>query len=173
MQRAHMRPRVELVVSDPPDAVLARLRAALRAAPDGLVQGQMGGTHLGLNIREDARHFWSPWLDAHVDPHPDGALIRGRLMPHPSIWTFYIGLYAVLALGGLLAGIYGVMQHLTGSGSWGLWVPVITAGLGLAVFGSAFIGQRLGGDQMLVLRGFLEGALRPDADALVRRDGAP
>ncbi|MGK0362382.1 MAG: hypothetical protein ACI9U2_004703 [Bradymonadia bacterium] len=159
-----MRPRVELVVSGSPDEVLERVRAALRAAPDGLVQGQMGGTHMGLNIREDARLFLSPWLDAHVRPHPEGAVIHGRLMPDRSVWTVYIGMYGVLAMAGLLAGVHRAMRQVIGTGSWGLWIPPLALVLGLSLYASAFLRQSLGGDQMLVLRRFLDGALAsPDA----------
>lgn len=154
-----MRPRVEVAVPLPPDEVLRRVRAALAAPDAGVVRGQMGGSHLALNIAESERHFWSPWLDAHVYPHDDGALIRGRLMPHPSIWTFYILMYSVLVTGGLIAGVYGVMQVITGTGSWGLWLPPIAVLLTLGLFASAFVGQRLGAEQMMVLRGFLARAL--------------
>lgn len=151
-----MRPRVELVTGCPPEEVIAKVRAALKQEDAGVVRGQMGGTHLALNIDEGERHFWSPWLDAHVYEHADGAMIRGRFMPHPSIWTFYILAYSVLVTGGLIAGIYGIMQVITGSGSWGLWIPPLAVLLAGGLFGSAFVGQRLGADQMVVLRDFLE-----------------
>ena len=143
----------------PPDEVLGRIRAALSRPDAGVVRGQMGGTHVTLNIDEAERHFWSPWLDAHVDPHEGGAIIRGRMMPHPSLWTLYILAYSVLGVGGLLASVYGVMQVITGTGSWGLWLLPIAIVLIAALYASAFLGQRLGGDQMVVLRGFLSRAV--------------
>ena len=155
-----MRPRVELVVPAPPADVFARVRAAL--ARGGPVQGQMGGSHLALNLRESERHFWSPWLDAHVREHPEGAIIHGRLMPHPSIWTFYIGMYAVLTMSALLGGVFGLMQVVTGTGWWGLIVPPAALTVAIGLYASAFMGQRLGADQMDQLRQFLDVALSPD-----------
>jgi hypothetical protein len=163
MARAHMRPRVEIIVHLTPEEALARVRAGLARPDAGVVRGQMGGSHLALNIVDAERHFWSPWLDAHVEPHGEGAQIRGRLMPHPSIWTFYMLAYAVLITGGLIAGAYGVMQVVIGTGSWGLWIPPIAVLLGFALYVSAFVGQRLGLEQTAVLRAFLERALKTPA----------
>ncbi|MEZ4471996.1 MAG: hypothetical protein R3F60_14615 [bacterium] len=160
MQRAHMRPRVELIVLAPPAEVLGRVRATL--ARGGPVRGQMGGSHLALNFEEAQRHFWSPWLDAHVREHPDGAIIYGRLMPHPSIWTFYMGMYAALTMGALIAGIFGLLQVATGTGWWGLLVPPAALLTGLGLYASAFMGQRLGADQMDQLRQYLDAAVTLD-----------
>lgn len=154
-----MRPRVESVLPLPPDEVMSRIRTALAQPAAGVVRGQMGGSHVTLNIDETERHFWSPWLDAHVYDHEGGAVIRGRMMPHPSLWTLYILAYAVLGMGGLLASVYGIMQVITNSGSWGLWLGPIAVVLILGLYVSAFLGQRLGAEQMAVLRRFLGDAV--------------
>lgn len=160
MRRAHMRPRVEITLAIRPEDALARVRAGLvRAGESSPVRGQMGGSHLALNIVESQRHFWSPWLDAHIDAEGDGSIIRGRLMPHPSIWTFYMLAYAVLITGGLIAGAYGVMQAVLGTGYWGLLIPPIALLLGFGLYVSAFVGQRLGLEQTMILREFLQQAL--------------
>ena len=149
-----MRPRFEMVVPEPPAQTLQRLHDVLRRA-DGPCTGSILGRHVRLRIREEHRHFWTPQLDVEVEAREDGSLVRGLFGPHPDIWTFFIATYAVMTFCGITGLIFGLVQWSLGWTPWALWsVPIAVLMIG-SVYGVALIGQRLGHDQMVQLRAFL------------------
>ena len=79
---------------DPPDAVLARLRAAL-ADPSGICEGHAGKRELSLKPRGAGAHAFVPWASLNVRVDGEGTRIRGRIDPQPHLWTFFVALYAV------------------------------------------------------------------------------
>ncbi len=146
-----LRPRFEVEVARAPQQVLRGLEAAL-ADPDGPCRGRIVGRHALLHVREDLRHTWSPYLDLEVEPWGEGALLRGRFGPHPSIWSFFAALYAIcafVALGGLVVGL---SQLSLGFPAWGLWAVPGALVLAAVVYVVALTGQRLAQAQMHALR---------------------
>ena len=151
-----MRPRFTLEVRLPAQAVLAEMRAQLQL--EGCpVEGMGAGRHMELFVHPDQRHFWSPWLSLDVDPGgAETAVISARFGPHPSVWTGFMSAYALvgfIVLGGL---VFGGTQALVRQSPWGLWAAPVGLALGLGLYGASLVGQRLGADQMGLLRGFLD-----------------
>jgi hypothetical protein len=159
MERQHMRPRVEVVVPCPPAEVVARIKAHLARVDGCPYEGQMTHTHLALRLCEVHREFWSPWLDAYIEPNEAGTRVCGRLTPHPSIWTGYVSGYAFLAFAMLAGGALGFTQLTVKHSPWGFWIMPVAGLLAAALYGSAFIGQRIAHEQMILLRQFLYDAL--------------
>ena len=159
MLAAPLRPRFTLQVRRPAPEVIAAVRARLER-PGCPVEGMGAGRHLELFVHPERRHFWSPWLSLDVDPVPGGAaLIAGRFGPHPSVWTGVMSGYALVAfvvLGGL---VFGGTQLLVGHRPWGLWALAPGLLLGGLLYAAARVGQRLGAEQMALLRGFLDRCL--------------
>ena len=160
MERPHQRPRFSFTVPLAADAVMTRLAGALEGA-DGPCIGSVSARHCWIHIRRDARHFWSPSLDLSVAESDGGARIQGRFAPHPSIWTMFMFIYAVLGLATVLGLVFGAAQVTMGSAPWAL----LGAGAGVAligfVYGATFIGQGLGAEQMAEMRLFLERTVGP------------
>lgn len=160
-----LRPRFEVEVACPSQQVLRQLDAQLDD-PDGPCRGNVVGRHAMLHIRDDLRHTWSPYLDLEVEPHGEGALLRGRFGPHPSIWSFFAALYAIcafVALGGLIVGL---SQLSLGFPAWGLWAVPGALVLAAVVYAVALMGQRLAQEQMHTLQDVLHRAAGlSDADA--------
>lgn len=150
-----MRPRFERVIPKTPAQTLQQLHETLEQ-PDGAVTGSILGRHVRLRIPEDRRTFWTPQLDIEVEPHGDGALVRGLFGPHPDIWTFFIATYAVMTFCGITGLLFGLVQWSLGWSPWALWsVPIVALMIG-SVYAVALVGQRLGYDQMVQLRDFLD-----------------
>lgn len=150
-----MRPGFERVVPKTPAQTLQQLHDTLEQ-PDGPYTGSILGRHVRLRIREDHRTFWTPQLDVEVEAHEDGALVRGLFGPHPDIWTFFIATYAVMTFCGITGLLFGLVQWSLGWPAWALWsAPAALLMIG-SVYAVALIGQRLGYDQMIQLRTFLD-----------------
>jgi hypothetical protein len=162
MARVEVRPHFELHVPLPPDVVADRLRRAVGVSH--AVTGDVLNRHAQITIPAAKRHLWSPWLSFEIE-EPEGqeekggpgghTRLLGMFLPHPNVWTFYVALLAVslfVALGGLM---WGSSQWMAGESAWALWlVPAgLVAAVGLYV--GAFLGQRLGADEMDVIRAFV------------------
>ena len=154
-----MRPRFEMTVPESPSQALQRLHDVLERA-DGPCTGSILGRHVRLRIREDKRTFWTPQLEVEIEPRDEGALVRGLFGPHPDIWTFFIATYAVMTFCGITGLLFGLVQWSLDWSPWALWsVPIAALMIG-SVYVVALIGQRLGHDQMVPLRTFLDQSLR-------------
>ena len=150
-----MRPRFEMTVPTTPAQTLQQLHDTLEA-PGGAVTGSILGRHVRLRIPEDQRTFWTPQLDVEVEAHEDGSFVRGLFGPHPDIWTFFIATYAVMTFCGITGLLFGLVQWSLGWPAWALWsAPAALLMIG-SVYAVALIGQRLGYDQMVQLRTFLD-----------------
>ena len=158
MAAPRMRPRFETVVSSSPGTTLAQIETHLNA-PDCPCTGNVVGHHALLYIRPDLRHTWSPFLDLGTEPHPQGTLIRGRFGPHPSIWTFFMAMYAIAGFLVTIGAVVGLSQwslDLGPTGFWGIVAGILMAGITYAV---ALMGQGLAQEQMHQLRTFLNRAV--------------
>ncbi|MGE0788308.1 MAG: hypothetical protein AB7S26_21725 [Sandaracinaceae bacterium] len=161
MDRPRMRP-VFVVPHDDPVAVLKVLGDLITEGHPECT-GVMFRRHAVLRMKDDVRHFWSPYLyvEAAVDEDDElieGPCLRGRFAPHPHVWTMFMAIYGVLALVAVMGLVYGASQWTLGWTPWALAIaPAALALIGF-VYGAAFIGQGLGAAQMYALRSFLDRA---------------
>jgi len=159
--RPRARPRFTYEVAHPPDEITARIRRQLEL-PDCPIRGKVFPRTALLTLIEDRRHFWTPHLDLQLSPVAGGRTrLTGTFAPHPQLWATFVAtqlLFAVLSIG---LGIYVLNLWSLGQA---LTVPAILllgalVGGGLS-YGTAYIGQGLGSEQMYELRSFLDAALR-------------
>ncbi|MBK9034512.1 MAG: hypothetical protein IPL61_25140 [Myxococcales bacterium] len=165
MDRPRARPRFSFHLTHAPDAAIARVDAYLSAHPHP-VTGRVFRRTVMLTLAEDRRHFWTPHLEVQFSDAPtDGTDVDGTFAPHPRLWTTFVAtqlLFGILALG---LAIYVFSLWSLGQG---LLVPALLLagaliGGGLS-YGTAYIGQGLGSEQMYELRSFLDAALRDAPD---------
>lgn len=152
-----MRPRFE--IDDPPDAdaLWSALSASLAEAGSPCV-GQVFRRHALLLIPEDGQHFWSPQLALELrDEEPP--LLVGRFAPDAHVWTMFMAIYGLLSMGALAGLVYGLSQSMLGGPPWALLALPAAALAAAFVYGATFIGQGLGGEQMYVLRTFVDHAV--------------
>lgn len=158
MDRPRQRPTFEADSPLPLQTVVAALSAGL-AQPDAPCEGNVTQRHAWVHVRQQDRHFWSPTLDLTLREAPDGTHLHGRFAPHPSIWTFFVFVYAALGLGACISATWGIAQLSLDRTPLGLALSVALLALIGFVYGAAFIGQGLGSTQMIEIRLFLERAL--------------
>ncbi len=152
-----MRPTFLLAVNLKHDEAIGRVRTLLNH-PDGRFTGKVVGRHIMLTVSKTERHFWSPWLDLEVDeddesPDASGTVtVRGRFMPHPSIWTAYVAGYFGLGTLALFAACFAYAQWATEASPTALWVVGVCVLVTVGIWWSAQVGQKLAREQMGVLR---------------------
>ena len=154
-----LRPHFELTVPDDVDTTLSRLTGAFAAGP---FEGKVRGLHAQLIIPAPQRHLWSPWLTFEVQAAPEGTHLEGRFAPHPTVWTFYMALYAILAFTTRGLTFFGLSQWIATQSPTALWGLPVCAVLAAALFGLGFVGKGLTGQQMAAMRCFVVDAARGD-----------
>lgn len=161
--RAELRPHFDLWVALPPDEALARLGTAFNE-PAVTWEGDMRGSHVQLMVPEGQRNLWSPWLTFEVNAEDHGTLFTGRFAPHPSVWTMYMAMYAIIGFSALGLAFFGLSQWIAGQAPTALWALPVGAVLAALLYGLAFVGQGLTAQQMCGMRSFVAG-LFEDAGA--------
>jgi hypothetical protein len=158
-----MRPRFQIGFAETPREILCRLKESLDRS-DSAIEGELFGNHAVLRIPEEATHFWSPQLTIDVEPGLDGdsAVINGLFGPRPAVWTLFMAMYSMWVFSGLFGLIIGLSQWSLGRSPVFLWSIPIAGLLCLVVYGLALYGQRLGYEQMVELRTFLESSVARD-----------
>lgn len=153
-----MRPTFLIDLPLSPEEVMARLEAGI-AHPDCPCHGISVEHHAEIFIDPPERHFWSPWLSLSVEETEQGCRLRGRFAPAPSIWTFVIFLYFLFGFAMFAGVMYGYSQWVLGLRPWGLLAFPLCAMAIASIFVAGLLGQRLGREQMAMLRELVDQAL--------------
>lgn len=156
--RPRVRPTFELTVSLTAE-VVARITSHLAQARASVEPLMIQEHIVELVPHSSAVHLWSPQLRLELSEVDGGTEIHARFSPHAHVWTLYMAIHAVGALGTLAAGVFGLSQYLAGQSPWALWALPIAPVLAALVWALAFVGQGLGAEEMYALRRFVEEAL--------------
>ncbi|QDG53566.1 ABC transporter ATP-binding protein [Persicimonas caeni] len=150
-----MRPRFRRRVSVAPDEVVTRFEECVQSKDCPFVI-HFHDHQVEITVPKARQHFWSPYLNLLIEPTDEGAELDGRFGPNVSVWTMFVAAYAVLGISGGVGVLMGFSQISLKQQTSGFWV----AGgcmLGIAlVYAVAMFGQRLAGEQMGEIRGFVE-----------------
>jgi len=156
MAAPELRPHFDLEVDLSPEDVMVQLAERFEANR-GTWVGHVTGTHAQIVVPRSQRHLWSPWLSFAAQAREGGGtLLTGHFAPHPSVWTLYMALYAMLAFSLLGLGCFGLSQWMAGEPPTMLWSLPIGAVIGAGLYASAFVGQGLTAQQMCAMRRFVE-----------------
>lgn len=167
MDRPRARPRFSFHHPLDPDAVAERVRRHLAAHPRPVTGTVFPRTAL-LTIVDDLRHFWTPHLDLQLSAAAGGGTsIDGTFAPHTRLWTAFVFtqlLFGILSLGLAIYvfSLWSLDQDVVGPA---LALAGALVGGGLS-YGTAYIGQGLGSEQMYELRSFVDAALREEPPAV-------
>ena len=129
------------------------------ASEDCACGGWVTVPYAELCVAEEDKHLWSPRLAIYVEDTPGGAHLHCRLQPAPEVWTFFLALYAVSGIAFMSAAFYGYSQWTIDKTPWAALGMPIAALMALGLYLGALAGQRMGHDQMDILRAQLERSL--------------
>lgn len=148
-----MRPRFTATVALSPGEVLERFRVAAAVGRLPCRVDVMEGL-AELSPRRRDQHVWSPYLKLVVDPQPGDAgasRLDGRFGPNPSLWTFFVALYAVSFICGGVALLWAYSQHILDRPPVALWGTAAAAVVAALVWGASQVGQRFAQAQMAMI----------------------
>lgn len=159
----NIRPRIRMTAPVDPDVLAASLMEYFR---DNRTQyfGFVVKHHAVVEMHWDNAAFWTPRLEADLEEHEKGTLIRGLMAPRPGVWGFLMALYGFF-------GFSAFFSMIMGLSSWTLdkfpWQLLITAGclVGiLVVYLVAQGGKRIVSKEMAEMKAYFVEALGQGAE---------
>lgn len=164
MSGSLLRPTFEIVVTDTPPRVAARLGEALSARSESFeARWARGERHAIVAPVRAHRKPWSPWLHLDVrapeEEGNEGTVVFGRFTPNPGLWTGYmLSLIALLAIA-LFAMALALSQMTLERTQWGWWILIGALVAAGALIAGSRIAQRLASEQMGELHEAIERAV--------------
>lgn len=157
MATIRLRPTFDIPLNGEDSAdVWARVQRSVEGR--GL-DGQFRRRFAMISFVERERHFWSPWLHLDLRQTDEVTVLHGRFSPHPSIWTGLVFGYLALTVLAFFGAVFGFSQWLSGETPWGCVVIPVVAVLGMLVWITSQVGQRLAHDEMVELKHCIETAV--------------
>lgn len=136
------------------------------------VTGQIVMNYAILNISANHRHYWSPQMSfqiEQVEDNPDVTYIRGLIGPMPNVWTMFMFFYFLLGIVGLFLSLFGLSKWTLGVYHWTVWgLPIALVFMSTAYLSSKY-GERLGHDQIEILKAFMRYSFAIKNSVVVQR----
>ncbi|MEZ4883317.1 MAG: hypothetical protein R3E32_01180 [Chitinophagales bacterium] len=160
----HLRPRFSFNVPYSVERILEKIQLKLNE-DNAPCKGSVVTHHVILDIPIKDRHYWSPQLHLEVEEDEEkekGSLVRGIIGPRPAVWTLFLFIYAVIGIIGLMVSLYGLSKWSLGEFSIALFGLPIAFVLMSSAYLTSRYGEKLGHEQVEILKDFLRAALKND-----------
>jgi len=160
MTSFRLRPRFKFHTKHTCDEIKERIEAKLSQGEQDCF-AEYSNHHIFLKINPKEQHYWSPQLDltCETQEEKEGTMIKGLYGPHPHVWTFFMFSYLGLATLATFIGLIGLARLSLDLNSSILWIVPGLGLLGLILYISSQMGQKVGVEQTFVLHHFLEEVL--------------
>ena len=157
----HIRPRFEFTVPYSAEEVMARISELMTKHQDDVI-GHIQDQHIILDIPSKSRHYWSPQLNFRVEADEEDssqAIVRGLIGPRPAVWTMFMFIYFSIGGIGFFISAFGISHWMLGKFSPTVLALPIAALIMLTAYRAGKYGEKLGADQIEVLKQFVRDAL--------------
>jgi hypothetical protein len=159
MSSFRLRPRFKQYADITQDDFLAKA-LELRQSQNKDFVLQSTHSYIVIKIPSEERNSWSPQLELEFEKQEGKTLIRGHYGPNPGTWMLFMYGYAVLGISFSFIGVW-VMSKMTLGKPYGeIWYLALIAGLGLALYFGAQLGQKLGAEHMFRLHFFYQEVMK-------------
>ena len=143
---------------------MVRVRKLLAECPPHIT-GKIVGDHIILDIVGEEVHYWSPQLNFRVEESEEEegkTVIAGLIGPRPTVWTLFMFVYFTVGIAGFFITSYGISRYMVGESSWSVWGLPIAALFMLTAYQAGKFGERLGEEQVDMLKHFVREAVGTD-----------
>ncbi len=126
---------------------------------EGKVMVRIEGDQVKLDVPLKDRHYWSPQISFRIEKDEDDASktrVKGVIGPRPAVWTMFTLIYLAIGTLGLSLSFYGISKWMLGNFSHLVWGLPIAAVLMATAYKAGKIGEKLGHDQVEILKGFID-----------------
>lgn len=140
---------------------MSRIRREKEIQGDKVI-GHIIDHHLILDIPLQDRHYWSPQLSLRVEEDEDDpaqSIVKGLIGPRPAVWTLFMFFYLTIGVAGTGVAMWGFAKWMLGDFSHLIWALPIAIFINLTAYRAGKMGEKLGQDQVEILKGFVRDAL--------------
>ncbi len=125
------------------------------------VDGKIRDNYIYLKIPEKDQHYWSPEMRISLkDSEGDkGSLVSAMVGPTGKVWATFMVFYGLAIMVLIFGGSFGISQWLLNIDSFWIYSIPVSIVLYVGIIIAAKYGQRLGKEQHLTLRYFLDEAI--------------
>ncbi len=93
---------------------------------------------------------------------PGRVIIAGLIGPRPAVWTLFMFVYFSIGVAGFFITSYGISRYMVGESSLALYGLPLAAVIMLTAYMAGQLGEKLGADQVEMLKHFVREAVGPD-----------
>ena len=158
----HIRPRFQFTVQFTEEEVLQRIKALMEESKNEIV-GVVAQKHIILDIPVEARHYWSPQLNFRLEADtedPTQTVVKGLVGPRPAVWSMFMFIYFFVGTIGFFIAMFGFSKWSLGEYSNLVLALPIAIVFMLTAYLSGKYGERLGHDQIEILKQFVRDAMQ-------------
>lgn len=154
-----VRPRFQIVIPFSKEKIIEKISEGLNKQ-DAKCKGWIHESGFGkLFLPIEHQHYWSPELNLSIENKDQGSLLSGLYGPKPAIWTMFVFFYFVIGFSIVVISVIGLSNIYLNKSGIILWLVPILILVFLSLYLVAYLGQKVGYDQMIILHQFLEASL--------------
>lgn len=155
LDKIRTRPRFKLLTELSPEQYHSHLSQYLNEHRKEF-SGSINRDSAQISVRSKHKPFYKPQLTLRATHEDDSTVIRGIFGPSPSVWTFFMFLYFILAvLLMVFLTLYFVGRQIQSTDySWSIWMSLFIGLCFLGLYLAARWGQSKGKAEMERLRYF-------------------
>lgn len=144
-----------------------RLKNMVANSPEN-IHAQIVDNHIILDITGEAVHYWSPQLNFRVEPDDENdahCIVAGLIGPRPTVWTLFMFGYFSVGILGFFISSYGIAKYMTNDYTFAIWAFPIAILIMLTAYQAGKYGEKLGADQIELLKQFIRDAINIPAES--------
>lgn len=123
-----LKPRFKVPLKQDKEVVLETFKNQLKEK-ECKYCSKMGNDHIFIDIPTDQQKIWSPQLELVVENAEEGSVLKGLFAPKPAMWTFFMFLHFITAIGFMIFLALAYANYIAGKET-NLWYFM----MGLSVF---------------------------------------
>jgi len=134
-----------------------RIRNLLHTSNENII-GTIVDNHVILDITQKDIHYWSPQVNFRIEEDrndPNQSVLSGIIGPRPKVWTLFMFIYFAIGTIGFFISSFGMARLMMGEQSLLLWAFPVAILLMLTAYLAGKMGERLGSDQVELLKSFI------------------
>ena len=152
-----IRPKCKLNSEMEPNIIIKEIESLLNESD--MVKGKIIDNQIYLSLPEEEQHYWSPELRITFTKSENGSSIKGIAGPNGKVWATFIVFYGLAVMLFIFGGSLGISEWMLNIDSLWIWSIPLSVFLYALIVIAAKYGQRLGNDQLIRLRYFLDEAI--------------
>ena len=153
----YIRPKCKLSSEIAPANIIEELKILLSKTSN--VKGKIIDNQIYLMIPKEEQHYWSPEFRVTINEDENGSLIKGIAGPNGKVWATFIVFYGLAIMLLIFGGSLGISEWMLDIDSVWIWSIPVSLFLYILIVIAAKYGQKLGNNQLIRLRYFLDEAI--------------